>query len=140
MILDAYLLLADAQESTVSVASTSHIDTIAAGDANVGDWFVVRVGTAFVAGAGAPTAQFQLQTDDASDFDGGTTLAASSAFLAAALTVNTIVYKIRIAPGTLRYLRGYMVVDSGLEAKRFSAGTFDMFIVKDADINSLIEA
>lgn len=140
MILDSFLMMADAQESTVSVASTSYIDTIAAGDANVGDWFVVRVDTAFTIGAGAPTATFQLQTDDGTDFDGGTTLAQSSAMLAAALTDDTIVWKVRIPDGVKRYIRGYMVVDSGEEAKRFSAGTYDMFIVKDADINALLIA
>lgn len=132
MFLDDLLKLADAQESTVSVASTDYIDTIAKGDAYVGAWMYIRIDTAFVAGAGAPTATFQLQTAAATNFDGGTTLTASSALIAADLIAGKEV-KLRIPVGVLRYIRGYMVVDSGLEAKRFSAGKFDIYLVKDVD-------
>lgn len=135
MILDNLALLADALENTLSVASTSTIDTLAAGDAYVGAWFVARVDTAFTAGAGAPTATFQLQTSANENFSGGaTTLINSSAYLAAALTAGKI-FVGRIPPGSLRYLRGYKVVDDGTSTKRFSAGKFDMYIVKDIDLD-----
>ena len=62
MFLDDLLKLADAQESTISVASTSHIDIIAAGDSYEGAWFYARVDTAFVAGAGEPNGMFSIQT------------------------------------------------------------------------------
>jgi len=135
MILDAYLLLADVQDSTVSAASDSYIDTIAAGDANVGDWFVCRVETACTA-AGAATATFALQTDSTSTFASATSLISSGAIGKASLTANTIVYKARIPSGVERYLRGYITIATG----PLLTGTYDMFIVKDADINALLIA
>lgn len=140
MILDNSLLFADNQTTTTSVASTDYADTLAAGDANVGAWFVVRVHTAFNAGAGAPQIQFQLQTSPASNFtDAGTaTLLQSSTFLVAALTANDIVYKARIPSGAKRYLRGYKNISNYNANTAFvSACGYDMFIVKDADINEI---
>ncbi|NJO00395.1 MAG: hypothetical protein HC880_00765 [Bacteroidia bacterium] len=135
MILDNLALLADALENTLSVASTNTIDTLAAGDAYVGAWFVARVDTDFTAGAGAPTATFQLQTSASETFAGGAeTLITSSAYVADSLTAGKI-FVGRIPPGALRYLRGYKVVDSGASNKRFSAGKFDMYIVKDIDLD-----
>ena len=137
MFLDDLLKLADAQESTVSVASTSYIDTLAAGDSYEGAWFYARVDTAFTDGAGSPTATFSVQTGDAITCD--TTLVSSTALLSASLTAGAEV-KLRIPPGAKRYIRGYVTVADGTEAKRFSAGKWDMFIVKDVDMGGQQEA
>ena len=134
---DATLVMADAETGTTSGASTSYIDAKAAGNAYVGAWFVVGIDIAFTVGAGAPTATFQLQTSNDANFIDATTatVCQSSALLAAALTIDTLVFKTRIPPGTKRYLRAYKVVDSGAEAKRFVLGKWDAFIVKDVDMD-----
>ncbi|MFA5217139.1 Bbp16 family capsid cement protein [Sulfuricurvum sp.] len=128
MILDDLLKLADAQESTVSVASTSYIDTIAAGDSYEGAWLHVRVDTAITA-SGSATVNFALQTDDDSTFPSATTLVETGA-VAKAVLVAGKEYKIRIPPGAERYLRGYVTIASG----PLLTGKWDMFIVKDVDM------
>ncbi len=133
MILDAYTLLAD-EMATDTGASTDYIDTLAAGDANVGSYFVCRVDAACTA-AGAATGTFELQTSAQSDFTGGaTTLLSSGAIGKASLTADRIVYKARIPAGVLRYIRGYWTVASG----PMTAGSIDMFICSDAQFNALV--
>ena len=138
MILDAFALLSDAVSTTTSVASTDYIDTLATGQSYEGCFFVARVDTSFVAGAGAPTVTFQLQTSDASDFSGATTatMCQSAAYLAAALTAGKR-FAVRIPTNAKRYIRGYAVVDDGGNTKRFSTSVYDMFIVKDVSVQGL---
>lgn len=132
MILDNSLLLADGQGQTTAVASTNVIDTLATGNAYVGDFFVVRIDTAFTAGAGAPTATFQLQTSASGTFTAdGITLIQSGALLAAALTANSFALRARIPLGVKRYLRGYFSPSASSDSTRFSAGAWDMFITAD---------
>ncbi len=135
MIIDALATFADAQTGTVSAASTDVVDTVAKGQSYAGDFFVARVDTAFAAAAGAPTLIFQLQTSDTEDFSGASpaTLAASSAFLAAALTAGKM-WKIRIpASGVKRYLRAYKVVDSAAQTA-WASGKWDAFVTPDIDV------
>ncbi len=133
MILDKLAKFAAAQSGTTSAASTDIIDTVNKGDAYISDWFVVAINTAFVEVAGGPTATFQLQTSDNSDFSGvAVTLVSSSAYLAASLLINKF-WAVRIPPGAKRYLRGYIVQTSG-NTQRFSAGAWDMFITQDIDL------
>lgn len=139
MLLDKSLFMSDAQSTTTSVASTDYIDTLAAGNAYVGDWFVVRVDDAFVAKNGAPAIVFRLETDADSAFAAdGVTLCQSSSFLVANLTADTIVYKCRIPSGAKRYLRGYkQITNYSAGSIDVASGSYDMFIVKDADINNI---
>ena len=132
MILDALALLSDAQNSTVSVASTNVIDTVAAGDSYEGAWFVARVDTAFTTATTVPTFTFQLQTAATEDFSGATpaTLIQSAAYLASQLTAGKF-WAARIPPGCKRYLRGYKVVSTITGANYVTAAVYDMFIVKD---------
>lgn len=141
MILDDLLKLADAQESTISVASTSHVDTIAAGDAYVGNFFHARVDTAFVAAAGEPNGEFSLQTSETSDFNEVTTLASTGTYLASSLIAGKT-FNLRIPPTAKRYLRGYFTADvDGTsvigDANKFSAGKWDMYIVVDVDMQNV---
>ena len=135
MILDALALFSDAQNSTISVASTSVVDTVAAGDAYVGCWFVVRVDTAFTTSTTTPTFTFQLQTAATEDFSGATpaTLVASAAYLASQLTAGKY-WAVRIPAGCKRYLRGYKVVSTNTGANYVTAAIYDMFVVKDIDL------
>jgi hypothetical protein len=132
MYIDALALFSDAQNSTVSVASTNVVDTLAAGDSYEGAWFVVRVNTAFTTATTVPTFTFQLQTAETEDFSGATpaTLVASAAYLASQLTAGKF-WAVRIPPGAKRYLRGYKVVSTNTGANYVTAAVYDMFIVKD---------
>ena len=132
MILDDYLELADGQSSTTSVASTNVVNTVAAGDAYEGEFFLVRIDTAFVAANGAPTATFQLQTSDQEGFGGvAVTLIQTDAFVAADLAAGKQI-AIRIPPGAKKYLRGYNSCTS-TAANFFNAGAWDMYICTDVD-------
>jgi hypothetical protein len=135
MILDDLLKLADAQESTISVASTSHIDTQAGGESYEGAFMYVRIDTAYSAGAGTPYASFSLQTAPDENFTaGGETLVSSSTYIASQLTAGTeIKIRIPVAPRSKRYIRGYQTVEQDGVNHYFSAGKFDMFITKDVD-------
>lgn len=136
MIIDNSLLLADAQSSTVDAASTSYIDTLAAGNAYVGAWFVCRVDTAPTVTYGAPTMTFQLQTADSTDFysTNPATLAASSALVSTSLATGSIVYAVRIPAGAKRYLRGYLKTNQTGTTIAFAGGAYDMFITNDLDM------
>ena len=134
MLIDKNLLFVDTLTTTTSGAATDYIDSttvsIKNNDANKQPvWVVKTEGTAFAGGA-ACTATFQLQTSEASDFSGATTvtLAQSAAFLTAALTANTVMVKMRVPYGVKRYLRSYMVVGgTGV----FSASSYSSFLVMD---------
>lgn len=131
MILDDLAVFADAQTTTTNSASTDVVDTLAAGDAYVGDWFVARVDTAFVAGAGAPLTDFQLQTSTTEAFTAVITLAQSSGYLVASLTAGKF-WAVRIPLGAKRYLRGYCNHSNYNGATAFLAScAYDMFITKD---------
>ncbi len=130
MLLDIRARFADAQETTVSAASTDVIDTVAAGDSYEGAWFVSRIDTATTSG-GSATVTFQLQTAATEDFTGDTaaTLIASTAFPVADLTAGKY-YAARIPPGAKRYLRAYQVIATA----DLTAGKFDHFITNDIDV------
>ena len=135
MILDALALFSDAQDSTVSVASSNVIDTLAAGDSYEGAWFVVSVDTAFTTASTTPTFTFQLQTSAIEGFTDSTaaTLVASAAYLATQLTAGKF-WAVRIPPGAKRYLRGYKSVSTNTGADYVTAAVYDMFITKDIDL------
>lgn len=140
MLLDALLLMEDDESAvTTSCASTDYIDTLAAGNAYVGDWFVVKVGaTAFTAKNGAPTTAFRLESDSNTGFTDGITLCQSSGFLVAAMTASTILYKCRIPAGARRYLRAYKhITNYAAGTIDISAGSWQAFIVKDTDLNEI---
>lgn len=140
MILDASLILSDTQTTTTNAASTDYIDTLAAGNDYAGCWFNVAVNTtAFKAGLGAPAINFQLQTADNTSFAGARTsvftLNQSGDFLVAQLTASTLVYKCRIPPGALRYIRGYKYINNyAANTIYLSACSYDMFITMDSDV------
>jgi hypothetical protein len=131
MILDDFLVMADAQSSTVSAASTDYIDTKAAGDAYEGAWFVFRVDTLF-ASTGTVTCEVQLQTSPATNFtDSGTATLISSSALAFSTFTAGYMFKARIPSGCKRYLRGYKVVSPNTGGNYATSAIYDMFIVKD---------
>lgn len=135
MILDALTTFSDAQSSTLAVASTDIIDTLAAGDSYEGCWFVARVDTAFTK-VGAPTVVFQLQTCADSDFgtSAPVSLCVSASYVAANLVAGKFV-AMRIPHGAKRYLRGYKVITVYNGVDYWTAAVYDMFIVKDIDAN-----
>jgi hypothetical protein len=72
--------------------------------------------------------------DDTSFADNGITLCASSIFYAADLTASKIMCAIPIPAGARRYIRGsYKIPNYSAGAQDFSACSYSMFIVRDAD-------
>jgi Na+-transporting NADH:ubiquinone oxidoreductase subunit NqrD len=128
LIIDKLLEISTAQAFTdTSGASEDFIDSLAAGDAYGNElWFVVRVDTAFADGT---SLAFELQCDDNTSFTSAKTLAASGTILVAALTADTIVWKVKVPVGVERYIRGYVTV-----AGTHSAGTLDMFFTPDIPV------
>ena len=143
MILDALLIFADGQTTTYSSASTNYVDTLATGENYQQSFFYARVDTLFVAGAGTPYASFQLQTSEVSTFGEYTVLTASTTLPASSLIAGYTV-KAPVPAGVKRYLRGYLAVTgptgypvaSGEDTNYFSTAVYDMFIVKDVDIDN----
>lgn len=130
MIIDYENKFSDALAVTdTDKASTNLIDLGAAGDAHTELFLVIRVGTAF---AGGTSINFSLQTATDEAFTSPVTLIASGAILTAALTANTIVWKVRVPRGALRYLRIWHDVTGTM-----SAGTLEEFLTPDIDANDL---
>ncbi len=130
MILDDYLKMSEAQAVTSSAASTSYIDTLAAGDSYEGAWLYILVDTTTDSAGDAAVITFSLQTDDNSSFSSATTLV-SSGEIVQATAVAGYVYKVRIPAGAERYLRVYYSIATA----DLSAGKFDAYIVKDVQTN-----
>lgn len=130
MIIDSLLVLSDAQAVTVTVASTSHLDGLAAADAVApGARLKVQVNTSFVT-ADAATLTVKLECDSDSAFGSVKTLYASSAFAASALAAGQVLVDIQIPPQLVeRYIRAYYTVGVG----SFSAGKVDARIVLDTN-------
>lgn len=127
MIIDSNLQVSDAQAITVTAASTSYIDQLAAGDAYDSLWFVVRSKAAFTSGTSVTIA---LQCDDNTSFTTPKTLYTAAAILTAALTANTYQVKVKVPPGAERYLRAYYTVSG-----TYDGGTIDAFFTPDVRIS-----
>lgn len=130
MILDAYLVMSDAQAVTVTADSTSYVDQLAAGQAIApGARLKVQINTAFTTGDSA-TLTVALQCDDNASFTSATTLYTTSALAVTSIdAAGDIVLDIEIPPGAERYIRAYYTVGTG----SFSAGNIDARIVLNTD-------
>lgn len=133
MIKDLLAVFSDAQTTTTSAASTDYIDTLVAGDAYVGNWFVGQIDTVPTITNGQPSLLFQLQTSAESSFTDVTsvTLIASVTYISSQLTAGKF-FAARIPLGVKRYLRGYTV-----KTANFAALAYDMYIVKDLDTDAV---
>lgn len=133
MILDALLVLADAQTGTTSAASTDYVDTLAAGDSYEGNWLNIRIDTTYTAAVGTPTATFALQTADTTDFlaPDAITLASTAALGVASLVAGNYIWQIKIPVGLRRYFRVYKTVTA--PNNNFALGAYDAFITADID-------
>lgn len=137
MIMDAYLLMSDSQNLTAvasATASTSYIDTVAAGDDYAGAWYVMNVETALTSATTSNTLTFALQSDSTTAFSTATTHISSGA-LGSATMVAGYTFKARIPTGLKRYVRVLMTPVSTV-----STGIVSNFIVKDVDVNAQLVA
>jgi hypothetical protein len=119
---------------TAATASTSYIDTIAAGDDYVGCWYVMNVETALTSTTTTGTVTFALQTDSSSAFGTATTVV-STAALGSATMVAGYTSKIRIPVGLKRYVRVLMTPSTTI-----STAIVSNFITKDVDVNAQMVA
>ena len=135
MILDSLLVLAEDVTTTTSVASTSTVNTVAAGDSYAGAWFYVQVSTAFTAALGAPTTSFLLETSSVEAFTSDCiTLITTAALVVADLPAGKQL-KVRIPPGAKKYIRGYKSVTNYAAASiALATCGYTMMIVKDVEI------
>jgi len=133
MIKDNNLIFSALQVATdLTGASTNVVDLTKAGDAVAGAelYLVVRVGTAMSSSGKGATAKFTLQTSTTEIFTSAIVLAEIS-IVEASLTVNKIVWKLKLPPGCKQYIRMYYT-ESG---EAFTAGTIDAFLTPDVNIS-----
>jgi len=118
-LIDYNNMFSNAQAVTSSAASTYYIDGRAAGEALNNDiYLIVEVGTEFTGGT---SLEIALQTSADSSFSSYTTLYDSGVILLAKLTANTVLVKVPIPIGLLRYLRVYYTVSGTMTAGTVSA-------------------
>ena len=138
MFIDALLLMSSAQALTVTAASTSYIDTLAAGDAYYpGARLIIHCTTTF-AGQGATTLQASLQHDSDPGFGTATDLitvaaategAAGLTALSGAAVGYGVLFDGVLPFGCKRYLRMYYTIASG----PMTAGALTARIVLNTD-------
>lgn len=135
MIQDALAIFASAQSGTTSVAHTDIIDTLAAGSAYVGSWFVFQITTAYTQTGTTSRVTVQLQTSDVSAFTDSddVTLVASQAFTTANLAAGKF-WATRIPAGVKRYVRAYNLVSGTDGGNAFTAGAWNSFLTPDIDL------
>lgn len=118
-LIDFNNVFSSAQAVTASAASTYYIDGRAAGEALENNLYLVaEVNTAF---AGGTSVDIQLQTATDSAFTSPVVLVDTSAILLANLTANTVVARISLPIGLLRYLRVYYTVSGTMTAGTITA-------------------
>ena len=126
MFQDKNLILHNAVITDGGQASTSYIDTLAAGDAIAPNAMLsILITTAM---AGMTSVMFELRTDSDSGFGTDTSLISTGAVLTASLTIYKA-YLLPIPLGVKRYLRGYITSTGG----SYSAGAVKMQIVLDGN-------
>lgn len=122
------LLMDDEIAVTTATVYSDVIDQLAAGDAYKSCWAVARVHTAFADSGTSLTVK--LQTSATEVFTTAIDLVAGPTVLKADLmTAGTVLLKVRIPQGALRYLR-FALVNSGTLA----TGTVDVAIMEDIDV------
>ena len=134
MICDKSLEISSGQGSITSAGAyygTNWIDLSTVGTQlyESGPYFVVRVGTAFATGDSLSFALVSTTapaTDAAGTSLGTTTVEVESgAILTASLTINTIVWKVRLPEKIDRRYLGLKI--TAVASSSFNAGTFDAF-------------
>lgn len=138
MFKDALLKLSDAitvGSSTAAVVSTSYVDTLAKGDDYAGCFLISRVATTIASATTGTTIEYMLQHSDSTAATSFTTLVSSGTDIQANVGVANYLSKLRIPPGTKRYIQGAVRTSNAT-----SSGTVEQFIVKDADFNNQLVA
>ncbi len=140
MITDAELLLSNEQTINAGdIASTSHIDTLAKGDAiSPGARIVVKIAGEDVVDAAGGTIVARLETDSDDGFAAdlktlitGPTITIAAAEASPAIgagKIGTVLLDAVIPPGALRYLRVKYIISVSMDS-----GKADARIVLDSD-------
>lgn len=135
MYMDANLLMSNSQASWDggTLASTSYIDTLAAGNAMApGARWVVQTNVSMTAASGSPTMTIALQTATDTAFTSPVTLVATAALTPAGMLATTVLADMVIPNACLRYLRTYYTV--GGSGGFASTGSLISMIVLDSDV------
>lgn len=129
MLIDANLVMSDAQAVTVTAASTSYVDQAAQSDAiTPGSWVEFLIDTAFT--GNSATIAFTLETDSDSAFGTAVLLFSSGAITDTTLVAGYRPARFHIPLGAKRYIRAkYVVTGTAV------AGKIDCRIVDAVDAN-----
>ena len=133
MILDKLLQMSAEQAVTATAASTSYVDTVAAGQAMDNLTALLQVITTTDSAGDAAVLDFIIQTDTVANFASPTTIATLPQKAQAALTAGAKFTLPLPKEGIQRYIRGYYTVSTA----DFSAGAFSLDLVKDVDIETI---
>lgn len=133
MIKDNLLVFSEAQAVTASAASTSVVDTLAAGDAmKPSAIFECLIDTTCLASGGASNVTFELQTATDEAFTTPITLLKTAAIAKATLVAGYKPISAPIPTGAKRYLRAYYTVDTN----NLTAGKIDAYIADTSDVKA----
>ena len=135
MYMDEELLLSDKQAATLAQGthdSEDTIDKVKAGDAHTPLKLVIGVTVPFTSG-GAATVLFKLVTDDDSGFGSPNTLITTKAFSLAELVAGAQLFIGHLPSRLLQHTKLQYVVGTA----DLTAGTFNAFLVKDAQTNKV---
>lgn len=124
--LDASLVMSDAQSVTTSAASTEYIDLGAAGSVLKDAWLVIRVDTLQNTG----TMTFALETDSDTGFATAKAVLWASAAIDYTALVAGYTIQVPLPAGLKRYLRVYYTASTTITSK------YDAFIVQTPSIAS----
>ena len=133
MILDALTQMSSEQAVTETAASTSFIDTKAAGQMMKPLTALLEVITTTDSAGDAAVLNFVIQTDTEPTFSSPVTIATLPEKAQAALIAGAQFQLILPKTGIQRYIRGYYTV-TGAD---FTAGAFSLALLKDADIETI---
>lgn len=131
-VIDAELLLSDAQAVTASAASTNIYDASAARNLGVGKpiYAVARVATAFTDAGSDSTVTVKLEADDDSAFGSVDATQTLGTFAALSAVGTRLIAAIQPDILNKRYFRGYYTLANG----NLSTGAIDLAITLDPDL------
>ena len=130
MIIDKELIFSDAQDigQVAGDYDSAIVNQVKAGGVYDNVWLFLRIDEAVTSG-GAATIDFKLRTSSDNFSSSDVILWSSGALALAAMTVDTVIAKVRVPLGVLQYLKMEYTVATATT----TAGTVDAMLVSDVN-------
>ena len=130
MIIDKATIMSDGQDigQVAGDYDSTIINQVKPGGVYDNVWLYVRIDEA-VTSAGAATIVFKLRTSSDNFSSSDVILWQSPALLKAAMTADTMLFRVRVPLGVLQYLK----MEYTVAVATTTAGTVDAFLVPDVD-------